>query len=215
MWCCCLLVGPGSVWLGKVWYGYFNIKMKLNLGCGENKIESWINVDWNKSISPDILMDVSNLKEYKQFKDNSIDKIFASHILEHLSNPFEVMKELHRILKPNGKLTILVPHFSRGFTHPEHKAGFDVSFPLYFNPGFTKSGYMGFEFKLEKMKLTWFAQKELKKQTLSKTQYYSGLIAGKIIDFFANLNPYLCSRIWCYWVGGFDQIEYVFRKKVK
>lgn len=189
--------------------------MKLNLGCGENKIESWINVDWNKSISPDILMDVSNLKEYKQFKDNSIDKIFASHILEHLSNPFEVMKELHRILKPNGKLTILVPHFSRGFTHPEHKAGFDVSFPLYFNPGFTKSGYMGFEFKLEKMKLTWFAQKELKKQTLSKTQYYSGLIAGKIIDFFANLNPYLCSRIWCYWVGGFDQIEYVFRKKVK
>ncbi|MCX8472834.1 MAG: hypothetical protein ORN85_04210, partial [Sediminibacterium sp.] len=34
-----------------------------------------------------------------------------------------------------------------------------------------------------------------------------------IINFFANLSPFLCSRLWCFWVGGFEEIEFVFIKK--
>ena len=36
---------------------------------------------------------------------------------------------------------------------------------------------------------------------------------GKGIDFFANLSPLLCSRGWCFLVGGFEEIEFRFRKK--
>ena len=32
-------------------------------------------------------------------------------------------------------------------------------------------------------------------------------ISNSIISRLANLNPYLCDRVWCYWVGGFDLIE--------
>jgi hypothetical protein len=40
-----------------------------------------------------------------------------------------------------------------------------------------------------------------------------GQAIGAIIDLFANLSPWLCSRLWCYWVGGFEEIEFVFRVK--
>ena len=35
-------------------------------------------------------------------------------------------------------------------------------------------------------------------------------IINKIISFFANLSPGFCSRIWCFWVGGFEEIEFNF-----
>jgi hypothetical protein len=63
------------------------------------------------------------------------------------------------------------------------------------------------------VKLTWFAQPYLKKTVLSKPVFYVALAAGAVIDFFANLSPFMCSRIWCFWVGGFEQIEFKFTVK--
>ena len=49
------------------------------------------------------------------------DHVESDHCLEHLPNPFAVMKEVHRIAKNGATVIIRVPHFSRGFTHAEHK----------------------------------------------------------------------------------------------
>ena len=114
---------------------------KLNLGCGEFKINDFINVDINKSVEPDVVHDLNKFPY--PFKDNHFNVIRAEHILEHLDNPFKVMKELHRLLNYGGVLIIKVPHSSRGFTHPDHKRGFDISFPYYFDYNF-KGGYQGF-----------------------------------------------------------------------
>ena len=185
-----------------------NIK-KLNLGCGERKKAGFINIDWNKETKPDILHDL-NIFPYP-FEDNYFDLIEASHILEHLDKPFLVMKELHRLLKPNGILIIKVPHFSRGFTHAEHTHGFDVTFPLYFNKNFTISGYVGVEFKIVKLELHWLAfQRLLPAMGYRKITILFLNFINKIISFLANLNVNFCSRIWCYWVGGFDEIEFKF-----
>ena len=124
------------------------------------------------------------------------------------------MEEIHRILKPKGVLHIRVPHFSRGFTHLEHKRGFDVSYPLYFQKEFAP-GYVGIDFTLKKMALHWFAQPSFKKDTLSPFQYILGSILGKIFSFLGNLSPYACSRIWCFWVGGFEEVEFIFEKPEK
>ena len=102
-----------------------------------------------------------------------------------------------------------VPHFSRGFTHPEHEHGFDVSLPLYFNPSF-EGGYEGVEYELKNMRLEWMAQRYLKKITLSPFQYSIGVIIAAPLNFLANLSPHACSRIWCFWVGGFEEVEYKF-----
>jgi SAM-dependent methyltransferase len=182
---------------------------KLNLGCGQFKKKGFLNIDKDSLAKPDIVHNLDKIPY--PFKDNSFSHIEADHVLEHLKDPFVVMKEMHRILKPKGKLRIRVPHFSRGFSHPDHKRGFDVSFPLYFNKNF-KGGYTGTEFKLEKMKFNWFAQPYLKKATLTTFQYSGGASLGKIFNFLSNLSPYFCSRIWCYWVGGFEEVEFQFQK---
>jgi len=193
----------------KLKYDNMGGKNKLNLGSGRFKKKDFINIDADSSTNPDILYDLNKIPY--PFSDNSFSLIMANHVLEHLKDPFKTMKELHRILKSEGKLIIRVPHFSRGFSHPDHKRGFDVSFPLYFNKNF-KGGYTGSSFRLKSMKLKWFAQPYLKKISLSGFQYNAGLFLGKIFDFFANLSPYFCSRIWCYQVGGFEEIEYIFTK---
>ena len=182
---------------------------KLNLGCGEFKKEGYINLDYSSISEPDIRYDLNKFPY--PFDDDEFELIEADHLLEHLNNPFMVMKELHRISKNNGLIIIKVPHFSRGFTHPEHKCGFDVSFPYYFNPSF-KGGYMGFEFRLKKLRLSWFAQAYLKKTVLSKPAFYIGYLIGAILDFFANLSPFICSKGWCFLVGGFEEVEFHFIK---
>lgn len=183
---------------------------KLNLGCGEDKKKGYLNVDFSPTVSPDI---VHNLNQFPYpFKENSFELIEAFHVLEHLDKPFEVMKELHRILKPNGVLLVKVPHFSRGFTHAEHAHGFDITFPLYFNPSFTKSGYFGVNFKLEKMILSWLAHFHLM-PFMGYGRAFIGFLRGVnyVVSFLANFSQTVTSRIWCYWVGGFEEIEFKFK----
>lgn len=83
---------------------------KLHLGCGNVFIPGFIHVD---------LMDFSHI-DYKQsiddlsnFEDNSVDLIYACHVLEHFKrNEIEkVLKEWHRVLKPGGVLRLSVPGF--------------------------------------------------------------------------------------------------------
>jgi len=187
---------------------------KLNLGSGEFKKEGYVNVDWQDLTNPDVKHDL-NVYPYP-FKDNTFDLIEAWHVLEHLDKPFNTMRELHRILKPGGKLNIKVPHFSRGFTHSEHSHGFDVTFPLYFDKNFTKSGYYGVDFKLETMELSWMAFFHLLTQMgYNKILIYILKIMDSLISFVANLSQAFCSRVWCFWVGGFEQIEYVFVKPLQ
>jgi SAM-dependent methyltransferase len=188
--------------------------MKLNVGCGETKKDGYVNLDWSPLVKPDVTHDL-NVLPYP-FPDNTFDLIEAYHVLEHLDKPFFIMKEFHRILKPGGTLHLRVPHFSRGFTHAEHAHGFDITFPLYFMQSFTKSGFFGVEFKLELMKFHWLAFFHL----LPALGYGSTTIAllrgvNAIISWFANLSPAFTSRIWCFWVGGFDELEFIFKKPIE
>ncbi len=180
---------------------------KLNLGCGEDKKEGYVNVDFHDHVQPDVVHNLNQLPY--PFPDNSFELVEAFHILEHLDRPFEIMKELHRIMKPGGLLHIKVPHFSRALTHSEHKAGFDVVFPYYFNKNFTKSGYFGVEFDHQKTTLHWMTFFHLMKYmgvsslTIGILKTFNG-----VINFLANSGQNFCSRIWCFWVGGFEEIEY-------
>lgn len=182
---------------------------KLNLGCGGDKKEGYINLDWQGIVRPDIEHDL-NVLPYP-FPDNYFDLIEAFHVLEHLDRPFAVMKELHRLLRPGGKLIIKVPHFSRGFTHAEHAHGFDVTFPLYFNRKFIDHGFFGIEFEIKSVRLRWLAFLRLLpfmgygKITISILR-----LSNAVVSFFANLSPAFASRIWCFWVGGFEEIEFRF-----
>ncbi|MBP7632813.1 methyltransferase domain-containing protein [Candidatus Ozemobacteraceae bacterium] len=182
---------------------------RLNLGCGRYPIDGYINIDIDPASSADLRFDLASFPY--PLETGGYDRIVASHVLEHLPDAFGTMREWARLLAPGGTMTIRVPHCSRGFTHPQHRAGFDVSFPLYFDSSFP-GGYSGVELRLVSMRLTWFAQPELKKACLSPFQYRAALLLGRLFDVAAALSPSACSRIWAYWVGGFEEIEFVFEK---
>lgn len=188
------------------------MSVKVNFGASGFNKEGYINVDIRSSTNPDVVHDL-DVFPYP-FEDNSVDEVTLVHVLEHLNKPFEVMKELHRLLKPGGKLYIAVPHFSRGFTHAEHEHGFDVTFPYYFRNDLYPEQFYGVQFELVSMRLNWLSQimrrylpKLFGPVTRTLLMGLHGLFTG-----LANLSPIFCSRIWCFWVGGFEEVEFHFRK---
>lgn len=86
------------------------MKIKLHLGCGKRFIPGFIHIDFGDFSHIDYNRDVSDLSIYD---DNSVDLIYASHVLEHFKR-FEVDKvlaEWYRVLKEGGILRIAVPDF--------------------------------------------------------------------------------------------------------
>ncbi|MBP5973257.1 methyltransferase domain-containing protein [Brasilonema sp. CT11] len=105
--------------------------LKLNLGCGSHIPSGWVNVDYalgawiaklpvlsiiNKKFkiinfdwSDKIFM--HDLRKKFPWEDNSVDVVYSSHTLEHLSKTEgqHFLKECHRVLKPNGIIRIIVP----------------------------------------------------------------------------------------------------------
>ena len=183
----------------------------LNLGCGQFPIDGYLNVDADPLARCEFLFDLDALSQYRIFPSDHFDRIVMRHSLEHLRNVFGTMRSLHRMLRPGGILEIQVPHFSRGITHPEHQHGFDVTFPEYFNPAF-KGGFTGTAFELVSMRLDYMIRWDLKKPIVLDWQIAILKVVHEVMSRLANLQPYACSRFWCYLVGGFEQIEYVFRK---
>ncbi|MEW6062898.1 MAG: class I SAM-dependent methyltransferase [Nanoarchaeota archaeon] len=67
---------------------------------------------------------VHNLDKYPwPFKPNTFDKVYASHILEHLSDLVKAIEEIYRVAKPNALVIIKVPYFASAyaFQDPTHK----------------------------------------------------------------------------------------------
>jgi len=57
----------------------------------------------------DYAVDLMNLP----FDDQSYDFVFASHVLEHITDDEKAISEIRRILKPNGIAILPVPIFSQ------------------------------------------------------------------------------------------------------
>lgn len=90
-------------------------EIKLHLGCGNLHLEGWVNIDWNASEYTDIVDDVSTLTT---FQENTVDEIYACHVLEHfglvssVEQPrcIDVLKRWNSLLKPGGILYVSVPN---------------------------------------------------------------------------------------------------------
>ena len=100
--------------------------MMLNLGCGPDKRDGWINIDKSNYYRPDVFWDLDNYPW--PFDTSSVDMIYASHIFEHLKSWWKAFLECDRILKPKGKLEIRVPDFtgSDTLTPRGHKSSFST-----------------------------------------------------------------------------------------
>jgi len=106
--------------------------MKINLGCGNVILPGWVNCD-NYVEGKDITK-VDLYKIPLPFDDNSADEILLSHVLEHLSNKYELVMECHRILKPGGILHVKLPIHSNRIEHTSFYHQKNYFNTLYNNP---------------------------------------------------------------------------------
>jgi hypothetical protein len=90
---------------------------RLQLGAGVSICPNWLHQDVKrfqnrKHRNLDFSINVFRLKKY--ILDNSLEAIFTSHMLEHLSRPEAkaILYDCYRWLKPGGELWISVPDLS-------------------------------------------------------------------------------------------------------
>jgi len=81
---------------------------KLNLGCGNDYKQGWINSDIDKKFKPDRIIDLN--KSPYSFKSNEFDEVYMKNVLEHVDNPIKTLQEIVRICKQGAKLTLILPH---------------------------------------------------------------------------------------------------------
>lgn len=96
-----------------------NSEVRLNLGCGPYKLDGFINIDISDFYNPDLVANVLNLP----YEKNSVDVIYAGHLIEHLEPEelFDAIKHWRDLLKPGGTLYLTFPDFEKAFEMWENK----------------------------------------------------------------------------------------------
>ena len=86
--------------------------MKLNLGCGHQKIADWVNVDLMPACHPDVVLDLEHFPY--PWEDDSVSQVILNHVLEHLGQLTEtylkIIQELYRVCRHGAIVYIRVPH---------------------------------------------------------------------------------------------------------
>ena len=84
----------------------------LHLGCGNIRLPGFCNVDILATHAVDVVSDISKLDN---FANDSIELIYACHVLEHFSHDdaVRVLTRWFEVLKPGGMLRVSVPDIDR------------------------------------------------------------------------------------------------------
>jgi len=163
----------------------YKIKAKvklLDLGCGTNKKEGHFGIDISPVKGVDLVYDLSN---GIPFPNNSIDKIFTKHFLEHIDNLLYLIEEMFRVLKLGGIAEIIVPHWSWYGSYTFMHKRFFHSFDFYFlEPGNLSNYYTKAKFRVLSVKLNW--GRFLNQPTIFGYPIFRWM--NKIANFILNIN---------------------------
>lgn len=102
-------------------------RIELELGCGNSKHNRQaIGVDMLDYPDVDIVGDVYEV--LASFPALSVDAVYSYHFVEHVPDVPKLLAELARIVKPNGYVEFVAPHFSNPYFYsdPTHRSFFGL-----------------------------------------------------------------------------------------
>ncbi|OFY33357.1 MAG: hypothetical protein A2W91_11660 [Bacteroidetes bacterium GWF2_38_335] len=137
-------------------------KKTIEIGCGNIRVfENSLTLDIIEGENVDIVCDIENGLPF--IPDNSIDVVYSSHVLEHLTKFEFCMAEISRVLKKGGMQICKVPHFTNPYFYSDytHKRTFGIySFSYFSNTPYFKRGvpkYNSIHFKIKKVKIVFYS----------------------------------------------------------
>jgi glycosyltransferase involved in cell wall biosynthesis len=90
-----------------------NPPLRIELGCGSTGVPGTIGVDARKTVQTRAVCDVQSTC----FASGVADEVYSFCVLEHLDNPYNLMDEVARILKPDGRAFLRVPNLGTFSSH--------------------------------------------------------------------------------------------------
>jgi len=152
--------------------------LRVNLGCGNQKLIGFKGVDKYPCEAVDILADITCTLP---FEDDTVDEIYMDNVIEHINDIPSLLSEITRVCKKGAEITIITPHFAcidswRDPTHVHHLSYFSMN---HFDKESVKH-YMGEGLTVVKRKLT-----------------FGGLM-GNIGRILFLLNPWHYEKYWCF-----------------
>jgi SAM-dependent methyltransferase len=108
---------------------------RLNLGCGTDIRPGYVNLDSADLPGVDVVHDLSELP--LPFADAAFAEVVCQDVLEHLPDYPRLLGEIHRIMRPGGRLVVRSPHFtSRAvWLDPTHRTTFSIDTLRFFVAG--------------------------------------------------------------------------------
>jgi predicted SAM-dependent methyltransferase len=84
----------------------------VNVGCGARFDGRWVNLD-GEPLAPEV--EQYDCRQKLRFQDNTVDVIYSSHVIEHLSPGIarRFLREAFRVLKPGGLIRLATPDLER------------------------------------------------------------------------------------------------------
>lgn len=87
--------------------------VRVELGCGNTGVPGTIGVDLRMTQRTQAVCDVRQ----SCFASASADEVYSYCVLEHLDNPYELLDEVVRVLKPDGQAFLRVPNLGTFSAH--------------------------------------------------------------------------------------------------
>jgi len=175
--------------------------VKVDLGCGQKKIPGSIGVDMACASAVDVL---AHFNYGLPFRDNSVDAVYAYHLLEHLDDFPAFMDEIWRVCRPNALVYIKVPHGSSSYDiwkDPTHRRGLFIATFAYFDDtyfdGRAFAYYAKARFRIEHSRLNFSIQNAAEFAFLRR-------VVNQVVHVLANHgrnSQYLCERFWGHLLG--------------
>ena len=171
----------------------------VDLGCGTRKMKGSIGMDIVPVPGVDV---VASMEAGLPFKDNSLDAVYAYHVLEHMDDFLAIMGDIWRVCRDGAKVRVKVPHASSTFMtwkDPTHRRGLSIATFAYFDDtyfdGAAFSYYSPARFRIEHAKLNFTLTDRKVAPDLSPMRR----ILNPVFDAVANKSrgwQYACERFW-------------------